>query len=85
MSNDEVIDIYKLHLLWLFDVEGGIQAEFINQTIKGIDFSDKYFCGAIFENCTFIDCDFFSAFMNGSNFRGAKFVGCNFYESDFTG
>ena len=59
MNNDEVIEIYKQHLLWLFDVKDGAQAEFINQTIKGIDFSDTYFCGAIFENCTFIDCDFF--------------------------
>lgn len=85
LSDDEYYRLYQddidimeaKHILWMHDA-GGEQADFRGCEMDGIDFKDKTFAGAIFDDCIITNSDFENAMLMSASFNQAEINKCNF-------
>ena len=79
LSDDEYYRLYQddidimeaKHILWMHDA-GGEQADFRGCEMDGIDFKDKTFAGAIFDDCIITNSDFENAMLMSASFNQAE-------------
>ena len=85
LSDDEYYRLYQddidimeaKHILWMHDA-GGEQADFRGCEMDGIDFKDKTFAGAIFDDCIITNSDFENAILMSASFNQAEINKCDF-------
>ena len=85
LSDDEYYRLYQddidimeaKHILWMHDA-GGEQADFRGCEMDGIDFKDKTFAGAIFDDCIITNSDFENAMLMSASFNQAEINKCDF-------
>ena len=79
LLNDHDIEVKcAKHLLWLYDEEGGVQADFRNCHLKNADFTKVDLTSALFDDCVIENCNFTSASMNSVEMSRATVVDSNF-------
>ena len=79
LLNDHDIEVKcAKHLLWLYDEEGGVQADFRNCHLKNADFTKVELSSALFDDCVIENCNFTSAAMNSVEMSRATVVDSNF-------
>ena len=79
LLNDHDIEVKcAKHLLWLYDEEGGVQADFRNCHLRNADFTKVDLTSALFDDCVIENCNFTSAAMNSVEMSRATVVDSNF-------
>lgn len=53
------------------------QAEFLSQTLRGLDLSERHCSGRTFDDCRFEECNFAGTWFEHCRFSGCVFDGCN--------
>ena len=66
------------HLLWLYDEDGGVQANFSNCHLKNAELSNVDLTGAIFDDCVIENCNFTNAALNTVEMSRALVINSNF-------
>ena len=66
------------HLLWLYDEDGGVQADFRNCHLKNADFYNADLTSALFDDAVIENCNFTSAALNSVEMSRALVVNSNF-------
>lgn len=85
LSDDEYYRLYQddidimeaKHILWMHDA-GGEQAVFRGCEMDGIDFKDKNFAGAMFDDSIITNSEFQNAMLMGASFNQAEINKCDF-------
>ena len=79
LLNDHDIEVKcAKHLLWLYDEEGGVQADFRNCHLRNADFTKVDLTSALFDDCSIENCNFTSASLNSVEISRATIVDSNF-------
>lgn len=93
MTQEQLNEILELHERWADNIAcgrsgsdyGGKRANFKNEIIGGLDFSDKDLQGANFKDSCLRYCDFRGTNLQDANLKGADIRGSNFYMASLSG
>lgn len=77
LYQDDIDIMEAKHILWMHDA-GGEQADFRGCEMDEIDFKDKTFAGAIFDDCIITNSDFENAMLMSASFNQAEINKCDF-------
>ena len=89
MKRDDIVEILRLHGMYLRNESGGVRADLRGADLRGADLSGADLRGANFRGANFSEADLSGADLRGAdlrgaNFRGANFRGANFSEADLS-
>ena len=76
LTQEEADIMLAKHTLWLNDA-GGIQADFSNCLVKGLNLAHKNMMNAVMDNARFADTDLQGAELNFSVINDTRFENCN--------
>ena len=88
MNQIELVERLNAHKRWVSGDPTGVRGNFTGEDLAGLDFSNKFLNGVIFDGAYLAGCDFSSclaphASLVGTNFTGANLSGSQFFHANF--
>lgn len=77
LSAHDIQVMLSKHYLWLYDEYGGVQADFSNCYVEGVDFFKADLCSCVMNGAKFVNCSFYKTSMCTAECVGTKFSNCD--------